>query len=101
MATRYKHKRSTVAGKAPGAADFEAGEILVNVADGRAFVRKGAAVATLPNTDDNNARYVRVDTASQGLSSAQKGNVRANLGITISTADPSGGVDGDIWFKVT
>jgi len=82
MATPYKHKRSATAGKTPVAGDFADGEILVNTADGRAFVRKGAGVATLPNVDDNNGRYIRHDTASQGLNSTQQGNAQINIGAT-------------------
>lgn len=48
----YKHKRSDVPGKVPVAADFKDGEILVNTADGRAFINTPGGVETLPNKND-------------------------------------------------
>lgn len=48
----YKHKRSSVAGKVPLPADFTDGEILINTADGRAFINTPSGVKTLPNTGD-------------------------------------------------
>jgi len=40
MATRIKHKRSSVAGKIPLAADLEAGELALNSNDGKVFLKK-------------------------------------------------------------
>lgn len=53
MAVPYGHKRSAVTGKTPVAGDFaKPGQILVNTADGRAFINATGGVKTLPNTDD-------------------------------------------------
>lgn len=53
MPVPYGHKRSSVAGKVPVAGDFaKPGQILVNTADGRAFINATGGVKTLPNTDD-------------------------------------------------
>lgn len=43
----YKHKRSSVAGKVPVAGDFTEGQILVNTADGRAFILTPAGVVPI------------------------------------------------------
>lgn len=40
MASRIKHKRSSVAGKIPIAADLEAGELALNTNDGKVFLKK-------------------------------------------------------------
>lgn len=118
----YKHKRSSVAGKAPTSGDFEDGEIIVNTADGRAFVQAGGAVKTLINNDDlasavsgkldktggtMTGRLALNDAPADPMHAANKqyvdtglANKVSNSRLTISTAAPSGGVDGDIWFKV-
>ena len=40
MATRIKHKRSSVAGRVPVAGDLEAGELALNSNDGKVFLKK-------------------------------------------------------------
>ena len=40
MATRIKHKRSSVAGRIPVAGDLEAGELALNSNDGKVFLKK-------------------------------------------------------------
>ena len=35
-----------------------------------------------------------------GTGASDKNAAKANLGITYGTADPTGGVDGDIYFKI-
>lgn len=39
--------------------------------------------------------------AKGGTGATTKAGARANLGITSGTANPSGGDDGDIYFKIT
>ncbi len=41
MQTRYQHRRKVGAGEVPLPADFRDGEIIVNIADGKAFMKKG------------------------------------------------------------
>ena len=38
MATRIKHKRSSVAGKQPIVSQLESGELAINTADGKVFL---------------------------------------------------------------
>ena len=42
MASRIKHKRSSVAGRIPLAADLEAGELALNTNDGKVYLKKDA-----------------------------------------------------------
>lgn len=90
----YKHKRSSVAGKVPVPADFKDGEILVNTADGRAFINTPGGVKTLPNTGDISPP----NTANVGAAIAA-----ANGKQTPADSDFFAGVEagGSIMFKTT
>lgn len=52
MVARYRHRSSATVGAVPSAANLLDGEIGVNTADGRAFIKTPGGVKTLPNTDD-------------------------------------------------
>lgn len=44
--------------------------------------------------------FTILPVANGGTGSTTKAGARTNLGITSGTANPSGGVDGDIYFKI-
>jgi len=53
MANTLKLKRSTTASDAPSASDLEHGELAMNVADGKLFIKKGNnAIVTIENDTD-------------------------------------------------
>lgn len=66
----YKHRRSSTPGKVPVEADFEEGEILVNTADGRLFLKTTSGIREIRNTVDNDNLYIKRhgDTIRGGLS---------------------------------
>jgi hypothetical protein len=55
-----------------------------------------AAHGTAPTSPVNGDIW----TTTAGLFSRINGATKAYQGVTVSTSDPSGGADGDIWFKV-
>ncbi len=68
MASRIKHKRSSVAGKVPLAADLEAGELALNTNDGKVYLKKDDnSIFDITNTIFKNDTNVTVsDTGSNG-----------------------------------
>ncbi len=68
MASRIKHKRSSVAGKVPLAADLEAGELALNTNDGKVYLKKDDnSIFDITNTIFKNDTNVTVsDTGSDG-----------------------------------
>lgn len=98
----YKHKRSAVAGKVPIASDFKDGEILVNTADGRAFINTPNGVKELRNNTDNEARFLRFD-AAQTLAASAAGQARANIGADMLAGFRNKVINGDfdIWQRAT
>lgn len=46
---RYQHKRSDVAAKVPAVSDFLAGELLVNITDGKLYLLVGGVVKAFSN----------------------------------------------------
>ncbi len=68
MASRIKHKRSSVAGKVPVAADLEAGELALNTNDGKVFLKKDDdSILDITSTIFKNDSNVTVtDTGSNG-----------------------------------
>ena len=54
MANTLKIKRSSNAGSTPSASDLEHGEIAVNVADGKLFLKKSDNSVVAINNDTNN-----------------------------------------------
>jgi hypothetical protein len=68
MASRIKHKRSSVAGKVPLATDLDAGELALNTNDGKVFLKKdNDEVLDITSTIFKNDSNVTVtDTGSNG-----------------------------------
>ena len=54
MANTLKIKRSSNAGSAPSASDLAHGEIAVNIADGKLFLKKSDNSIVAINNDTNN-----------------------------------------------
>ena len=54
MANTLKIKRSSNAGSTPSASDLEHGEIAVNIADGKLFLKKSDNSIVAINNDTNN-----------------------------------------------
>ena len=77
MASRIKHKRSSVAGKIPVAGDLEAGELALNSNDGKVFLKKDDnSILDITSTIFKNDTSVTVtDTGSNGaITSVVDGN---------------------------
>jgi hypothetical protein len=68
MASKIKHKRSSVAGKVPLAADLEAGELALNTNDGKVFLKKDDdSILDITSTIFKNNTSVTVsDTGGNG-----------------------------------
>lgn len=68
MATKIKHKRSSVAGTAPTAAQMDPGEFALNTADGKVYVKKDdATILDITSTIFKNDTNVTVtDTGANG-----------------------------------
>jgi len=68
MATRIKHKRSSVTGNIPTAAQLEAGEIALNTADGKIYLKKDdASILDVTSTIfKNNTAVTVTDTGNNG-----------------------------------
>lgn len=68
MASRIKHKRSSVSGKIPLAADLEAGELALNTNDGKVYLKKdNAEILDITSTIFKNDTEVTVtDTGTNG-----------------------------------
>lgn len=81
MANTIKHKQSAVAAKAPVTTDLGLGELAVNTYDGKLYLKKNVS---------GTETIVEVS-----------GDKVPNSRITISSSNPAGGSDGDIWFKYT
>jgi len=73
MASKIKHKRSSVAGKIPTSSDLEKGELALNTADGKVYLKKeDNSVLDITSTIFKNDTNVTVtDTGSNGQISAQ------------------------------
>jgi hypothetical protein len=68
MASRIKHKRSSVAGRIPVAADLEAGELALNTNDGKVYLKKDdSSILDITSTIfKNDTSVVVTDTGSDG-----------------------------------
>jgi hypothetical protein len=68
MATRIKHKRSSVAGKVPLAADLESGELALNSNDGKVYLKKddNSILDITKQIFINNTSVTTSDTGSDG-----------------------------------
>jgi hypothetical protein len=77
MASRIKHKRSSVAGRIPLAADLEAGELALNTNDGKVYLKKDDdSVLDITSTIFKNDTNVTVtDTGADGTVSVTADNV--------------------------
>jgi hypothetical protein len=77
MASRIKHKRSSVSGKIPLAADLEAGELALNTVDGKVYLKKDDdSVLDITSTIFKNDTNVTVtDTGTDGTVSVTADNV--------------------------
>ena len=86
MASKIKHKRSSVAGRVPVAADLEAGELALNTNDGKVYLKKdnddilditstifkNDSNATISDTGGNGQFNVTIDGDSKFTISAQQ-----------------------------
>ena len=77
MATVIKLKRSTTALATPTTSDLEDGEVAVNVADKKIYVRNGASIVAVANFDDGTGD---VDLTNVGTDIIPDGNNTRNLG---------------------
>ena len=77
MATVIKLKRSTTASATPTTSDLEDGEVAVNIADKKIYVRNGASIVAVANFDDGAAS---VDLTNVGSDVIPDGNNTRNLG---------------------
>ncbi len=77
MATKIKHKRSSVSGNIPTSGQLEAGELAINTADGKVFLKKDdTSVLDITSTIFKNDTSVTVtDTGSDGAISAVVDNL--------------------------
>ena len=68
MASRIKHKRSSVAGRVPVAGDLEAGELALNTNDGKVYLKKDDNSILDVNSTifKNNTSVTTTDTGSDG-----------------------------------
>jgi hypothetical protein len=82
MASRIKHKRSSVAGRVPLAADLEAGELALNTNDGKVYLKKDDDSILDVNSTifKNNTSVTAADTGSNGTVTTVVD------GVTVSTA---------------
>lgn len=64
MANTVKHKRNTNTGQAPSASDLEAGEIAINTADAKLFIKDSSnTVVEILNGEDNEANALALAIA--------------------------------------
>jgi hypothetical protein len=77
MASRIKHKRSSVAGRVPVAADLEAGEFALNTNDGKVYLKKdNNDILDITSTIFKNDTEVTVtDTGSNGTVTVTADNI--------------------------
>lgn len=77
MASKIKHKRSSVAGRIPVAGDLEAGELALNTNDGKVFLKKDDdSIVDITSTIFKNDTNVTVtDTGSNGEMSVVVDNI--------------------------
>ena len=77
MASRIKHKRSSVAGRIPLAADLEAGELALNTNDGKVYLKKDDnSILDVTSTIFKNDTNVTVtDTGIDGTISVVADNI--------------------------
>ena len=68
MATKIKHKRSSIAGTAPSAGQMDTGEFALNTADGKVYVKKDDnSILDITSTIfKNNTEVTVTDTGSNG-----------------------------------
>lgn len=79
MSNTIKHKRSAVPNAVPATGQMALGELAVNTNDGRVFTKR-----------DVGGNETVVEVGFDKLPSSR---------ITISPDAPSGGTDGDLWFR--
>lgn len=82
MASKIKHKRSSVAGRVPVAADLEAGELALNTNDGKVYLKKdNNDILDITSTIFKNDTNVTVtDTGSDGTIAMQAdGSTRMSI----------------------
>jgi hypothetical protein len=72
MASRIKHKRSSVAGRVPVAGDLEAGELALNTNDGKVYLKKDDNSILDVNSTifKNNTSVTTTDTGTDGTITA-------------------------------
>lgn len=66
----------------------------------KASATGGAGLNLIPGVAPSSPANGDIWTTTAGLFARVNGTTKAYQGVTVSTADPSGGADGDIWFKV-
>jgi hypothetical protein len=98
MASRIKHKRSSVAGRIPLAADLEAGELALNTNDGKVYLKKDDNSILDVNSTifKNNTSVTTTDTGTDGtvtttadgvvVSTATSGNFNVKQDTVIENA---------------
>ncbi len=104
MANILRLKRSDVAGRMPGLADLEPGELAVNTHDGRLFLKKDNGTASIVDVTGAHATGsigFLIDGGGVAITSGLKGTIAVPFDCTIANwtlmADTSGSLTLDIW----
>lgn len=103
MAISLRLARSSTAGHA--AVTRPAGEVTLDTDKKTVVAHDGTTAGGIPMAREDHAHSAATTGAAGFMSAADKTKLNAvgtmaNRALTISTSDPSGGVDGDVWFKV-
>jgi len=104
MANILRLKRSDVAGRMPGLADLEPGELAVNTHDGRLFLKKDNGTASIVDVTAANATGsigFLIDGGGAPITPGVKGTIVVPFDCTITSwtlmADQAGSVVLDLW----
>ena len=104
MANILRLKRSDVAGRMPGIADLEPGELAINTHDGRLFLKKDNGTASIVDVTGANAMGsigFLIDGGGIAITPGLKGTIAVPFACTIISwvlmADTTGSVTIDLW----
>ncbi len=104
MANILRLKRSDVAGRMPGLADLEPGELAVNTHDGRLFLKKDNGTASIVDVTAANATGsigFLIDGGGAPITPGLKGTIAVPFACMITSwvlmADTTGSVTIDLW----
>jgi len=104
MANILRLKRSDVAGRMPGIADLEPGELAINTHDGRLFLKKDNGTASIVDVTASNATGsigFLIDGGGIAVTPGLKGTIAVPFACMITSwtlmADQTGSVTLDLW----